>query len=253
MIDRPEPYDAAVSFLDEHFPDAVAAFLGGSVVTEHRTPTSDLDITVVMADLPTPYRETFWHEGWLVEAFVHTRDSLDYYFERDEERRVRTMFRLCSDSVVVVDRAGTAAEIRQHAAERLEAGPPEPSQEQVDTLRYSLSSLLDDLAGADREDELAFISGQVLGQAAELALLAAGEWSGIGKALARELGAFDPDLAERLVNAHRMVVTEGDTAPLYRCALQVLDSAGGPLLAGFRQEAPAAAAAHRRPAPDKQA
>lgn len=247
MIDRPEPFDAAVSFLDEHFPDALVAFLGGSVMTGHRTPTSDLDITVVVDSPSAPYRETFWHDGWLVEAFVQTRDSLDYFFGQDEQRRVRTMFRLCAESTVVVDKVGMAAEIREEAAARLEAGPPEPTDAQLEVRRYGLSSLLDDLAGADREDELAYISGQVLTQSAELALLGAGAWGGVGKALARELRAFDPDLAERLVNAHRMVVTEGDTVPLYRTALQVLDAAGGPLLAGFHLDAPEAARAHRRP------
>jgi hypothetical protein len=233
---RPEPVDAARSFVAEHFPDALATLVGGSVLTEHRTPTSDLDVVVLLAGPPAPYRETFWHRGWVVEAFVHTRASLDDFWDRDARRRVCSLLRMCADGVVLTDPGEVAAEVRQAARDRLEAGPPEPTAAQVDARRYALSDLLEDLAGSDQEDELAYISARVLAETAGLALLVAGEWGASGKALARALRGTDPDLAERLVNAHRLVLTEGDTAPLYRCALQVLAPVGGPLLAGYRQD-----------------
>ena len=235
---RPEPVDAARGFVDEHFPEALATFVGGSVLTEHRTPTSDLDVVVVLDGPPAPYRETFWHDGWVVEAFVHTRESLEAFWGHDERRRVCSLLRMCADSRVLTDPGELADGIQAAARERLEAGPPEPGEEELDRLRYDLSDLLEDLAGADREDELAYVAGLVLAETAALALTAGGHWSARGKALARALREVDPDLAERLVNAHRMVLTEGDTAPLYRCALQVLDPVGGPLLAGYRLDAP---------------
>lgn len=247
MHNRPEPLDAAASFVAQEFPHARAAFVGGSVLTEHRTPTSDLDVVVLVspataagdAGPSAPYRETFWHDGWVVEAFVHTRESLDHFWERDAAgRRVCSLLRMCADSEVVTDPEGAAEEIRQEARRRLEAGPPDPTPAELDARRYGLSDLLEDLAGSDRDDELAYIAGLVLAQTAELALLASGHWGGSGKSLARELRAADPDLAGRLVDAHRLVLTEGDTAPLYRCALQVLAAVGGPLLAGYRMEAP---------------
>lgn len=242
---RPDPAHAAAGFVAANFPTARAAFLGGSVLTEHRTPTSDLDVVVVVdpstgsdqADHRAPYRETFWHDGWVVEAFVHTRESLDDFWDRDAARRVCSLLRMCGESEVVTDTGGVAAEIQEAARGRLAAGPPDPTKAEVDALRYRLSDLLEDLAGSDQEDELAYIAGLVLAGAADLALLAAGRWGGSGKALARELRDADPDLAERLLHAHRLVVTDGDTAALYRCALQVLAAVGGPLLAGYRLEA----------------
>lgn len=236
MTDRAEPLDAAASFVAHEFPDALAAFVGGSVLTEHRTPTSDLDVVVLLGGPPAPYRETFWHAGWVVEAFVHTRESLDRFWDQDADRRVCSLLRMCGESRVVTDPAGVAAEIQAEARRRLDAGPGAPAPAEVDARRYGLTDLLDDLAGADREDELAYIAGLVLVAAARLALQAAGCWEGSGKALARRLRAADPDLAERLVDAHRLVLTEGDTAPLYRTALQVLERVGGPLLAGYRQQ-----------------
>lgn len=234
--DRPDPVTAATSFVASTFPEAAAAFVGGSVLTEDRTPTSDLDVVVLLDGPPAPYRETFEHEGWIVEAFVHTRASLDDYWERDARRRVCSLMRMCADSVVVTDPAGVAAEIRAAAAARIAEGPPPLSEQEVDAQRYGLTDLLDDMAGCDREDEMVYIADLVVAQAAALALESSGRWSGAGKALARELRAAEPDLAERLVDGHRHVVTYGDTAVLHRAAVDVLLRVGGPLLVGYRAQ-----------------
>lgn len=240
--DRPEPVEAATAFVAEHFPEATVAFVGGSVLTEDRTPTSDLDVTVVLDEgvvvaesgLPAPYRETFEHAGWVVEAFVHTRASLEHYSTKDVARRMPTMMRLCVESRVIVDRDGTAAAIRERASELLAAGPPPCDDAELAGLRYALTDLLDDMAGSAREDELVYLANAVVAQVAALALVAAGHWSGGGKALARALRRVEPELSERLVNGHRHVVLYGDTAVLHRAAVEVLMRVGGPLLVGHR-------------------
>lgn len=240
--DRPEPVEAATAFVAALFPEARTAFVGGSVLTEDRTPTSDLDVVVVVEpDVPVgparvvaPYRETFEHAGWVVEAFVHTRASIDHFVSRDVARRVPTMMRLCVDSVVLVDLDGAATEIRRSAAAVLAAGPPPYDAAELEAVRYALTNLLDDMAGSEREDELVYLANAVVDEVARLALVSAGRWSGSGKSLARELRAAEPDLAERLVNGHRHVVVYGDTAVLHRAAVEVLLRVGGPLLDGYR-------------------
>jgi predicted nucleotidyltransferase len=232
--DRPDPVDAARSFVTARHPEARAAFLGGSVITPDRTPTSDLDVVVVVAGPPAPYRETLEHEGWVVEQFVHTRETLEDFWSSDEERRVCSLLRMCADSVVLADDGGTAEEIRSVAAGRIAAGPPPLTEPELDALRYGLTDVLDDMAGCDREHELAYLAGAVLERTSALALAAAGRWSGSGKALARELHRTEPDLVERLVDGHRHVVVYGDTAVLHRAAVDVLMRVGGPLLTGYR-------------------
>jgi hypothetical protein len=232
--DRPDPVTAAMSFVADRFPDAAAAFVGGSVLTEHRTPTSDLDVVVVLAGPPAPYRETYEQDGWIVEAFVHTRESLDEFWARDARRRVCSLLRMCADSVTLTDPAGIAEEIRSTAAARIAAGPPPLSDEERDRLRYGVTDLLDDMAGCEDEEELLFIAGAVVRDVSALALEVAGEWSGRGKALARALKQVEPDLLERLVNGHRHVVLYGDTAVLHRAAVDVLLRAGGALMVGYR-------------------
>lgn len=236
--DRPDPVDAARSFVAEHFPEARAAFLGGSVITAHRTPTSDLDVVVLVDGPPAPYRETFEHERWVVEVFVHTRASLDRFWDSDRDRRVCSLLRMCAESVVVTDPVGIAAEVRATAADRIAAGPPALTTAQLDARRYALTGLLDDLAGCDDEAELVFLAGAVLDEVAALTLAAAGRWEGRGKALARALVEAEPGLAERLVDGHRHVVVYGDTAVLHRASVDVLLRAGGPLMDGYRLDAP---------------
>lgn len=245
--DRPDPVTAARSFVAERFPDAATAFVGGGVLTEHRTPTSDLDVVVVLAGPPAPFRETFEHEGWIVEAFVHTRQSLDTFWDSDAERRVCSLLRMCTESVVLTDRAGLAEEIRATAAARLAAGPPPLDDAGWERLRYGLTDLLDDMAGCEDEAELLFIAGAVVRQVAGLALELAGQWSATGKALPRALRDVDPDLLERLVNGHRHVVSYGDTAVLHRAAVDVLMAAGGALMVGYRAAGPSGPAAEAGP------
>jgi hypothetical protein len=240
--DRPEPVAAATAFVAAHFPEASAAFVGGSVLTEHRTPTSDLDVTVVLGDgvvvassgLRAPYRDTLEHDGWVVEAFVHDRASLEHYMAKDVARRVPTMMRLVAESEVLVDRDGIAAGLRARARELLDAGPPPYDASELAMARYLLTDLLDDLAGSEQEDELVYLANEVVTETAWLALVSGGHWSGKGKALARMLREIDPDLAERLVDGHRHVVVYGDTAVLHRAAVDVLLRVGGPLLVGHR-------------------
>jgi hypothetical protein len=252
--DRPDPVSAATGFVAERFADARAAFLGGGVLGPLRTPTSDLDVVVVLdpaADVPgrprAPYRETFEHEGWITEAFVHDEASLREWWQRDVDRRVPSLVRMVAEGVVVHDRAGTADDLRREAATVLAGGPPHADPAEVAARRYALTNLLDDMAGCEDEAELVFLAGAVLQAVGELALLVAGEWLGSGKGLPRRLVEHDPDLLERLVNGHRHVVVYGDTAVLHKTAVDVLVRAGGALLVGHRvsgADAPPGRAAH---------
>ncbi|MCE7011797.1 nucleotidyltransferase domain-containing protein [Kibdelosporangium philippinense] len=78
-----DPVGAARAYVADRFPSAWAAYLGGSTGTALQTPTSDLDIVVVLDGGPAPFRHTDWHEGWLVEVFAHTAASFDAFVERE--------------------------------------------------------------------------------------------------------------------------------------------------------------------------
>jgi hypothetical protein len=222
-----DPVEDARALISERFPAALAAFLGGGVLSSRRTATSDLDIVVVLAGPPAPYRESLRWQGWPTETFVHDRDSLDLFFAKDTARRRASLARMCTDGVVLAD-AGVAAEVRERAQAVLAAGPPAAGRIELEERRYGLTDLVDDLAGSSDPGETAVIGWCVWVATAELALIQAGGWLGSGKWLLRELRATDPDLADRMAAAF------ADRRQLVELADEVLDRLGGRFWAGYR-------------------
>lgn len=123
------------------------------MLSVRRTAASDLDIVVVLAGPPAPYRESLQFRGWPAEIFVHDRHSLESFFDRDTARRHPTLARMCVHGAVLGDAAGVAAGVR----EVLEAGPPSVTRAELDERRYELTGLLADLAGSEDPAETAVI------------------------------------------------------------------------------------------------
>src|SRR5680860_1516358 len=73
---------------------AASAWLAGSTVTGTATATSDLDITVLLADTDDVHRESLTYQGWPVEVFVHTQTSIRHFVHADTQRRRPTMARM---------------------------------------------------------------------------------------------------------------------------------------------------------------
>jgi hypothetical protein len=226
-----DPVADARDLVRARFPDALAAFLGGSALTAQRTSTSDLDVVVVVAGPPAPCRESLTWRGWPVELFIHDEQTLARWFGRDSARRRPTLARMCAQGAVLVGGAGggPASRVRGQAAAVLAAGPPPLAQAELDRRRYGLSDLLDDLAGSTDPGETFVICWNVLVHTAELALLESGRWLGSGKWLLRELRALDAGFADQLIAARE------DPAPLTGLADDVLRRAGGRLWEGYRE------------------
>jgi hypothetical protein len=223
-----DPVEDARALVGERFPDAVAAFLGGGVLSPRRTATSDLDIVIIVAGPPAPYRESLRWRGWPVETFVHDAASLEHFFGQDAARRRPSLARMCSDGVILAGSHDVTDTIRERARFVIAAGPPPLSRPELDWARYGLTDTLDDLAGSNDQAEIAVIGWHVWMQTAELALALAGHWSGSGKWLLRELRDADPELAAR------MVAALGNPAALTSAADEVLARAGGRLWDGLK-------------------
>jgi len=221
-----DPVADARALVAERFPRAVAAFLGGGVLSARRTATSDLDIVVVIEGPPAPFRESLHWRGWPVELFVHDRESITAYFARDAAERKPSLARMIAEGVTLLDR-GLADAIRAEAGAVLAAGPAAPSPSELDWCRYGLTDLLDDLAGSTDDGETAVICWTLWTRTAQLALLLTGNWLGGGKWLLRELRAADPALAAD------MIAAIGSPERLTALADRVLERAGGRRFDGF--------------------
>jgi predicted nucleotidyltransferase len=237
-MSRPDPVTSARSLVKARFPDAVQAWLAGSVTTGTATETSDLDITVLLAEGEV-HRESLEHEGWPVELFVHVESSIRHFVAQDLGRRRPTMARLVALGVPLVDGEG-GADIRRHCEQVLADGAGPLAPEAMEYARYALTDLLDDLRGGGPAEVVGAVAVEVWRETADLLLAAHHRWSGSGKWLVRELAALD--LAEHtayaavLHDALRSALS-GDHAPLQDQADAVLGLVGGPLWAGYRAEA----------------
>ena len=230
------PTEIAIALVAGRFPEAVAAFLGGSAATGARlTSTSDLDIVVVREDGAAVFHETTTFQGWLVELFVHTPSSFQRYWNLDAAGRRPPLLRMCAEGVPLVSVGGGAERVRTEARRRLAAGPPPLTESEWAARRYGLSDLLDDLSDASRGPELPFIANAVLTATCEMALLAEGRWLGTGKWLARELERLDVGLLQEVTVAHAAAIA-GDSRPLADIAARALAHVGGPLSIGYHAD-----------------
>lgn len=147
--------DVACQLVAELYPDARAAWLGGSVVRGDATPSSDLDITVLLAGPPAPRRRSIEYGGWPVELFVHTDKSLQHFREKDQVRRQPSLARLIGESVILVDADGSGAQLQHQCLAEIAAGPRPLTTDELDQGRYGITDLIDDLVDASGDLRLA--------------------------------------------------------------------------------------------------
>lgn len=241
---RRDGFVVAHELVAQRFPQARAAWLGGSVAAGTATATSDLDITVLLDGAPAPYRASETFDDWPVEWFVQTENSLLRFCADDRDRRRRpTTMRLVGSSLVLADRDGAGQRLQRLLAEMDEHGPPPVSDEELARQRYVVTDLLGDLAAACSADERMTVAATLLRDAGDLRLARHRRWSGSGKWLLREINSLDTDrgttYGTQLI--HGLRAAAGNNAgPLYQTVLAILDETSGPLFDGYYRRAPAA-------------
>lgn len=233
--DAMDHVEVARELVQERFPHARAAFLAGSVLTDHRTPTSDLDIVVLLTGLPAPCRESLVHRGWPVELFAQTEPDWHAFVERETAARRSPLLAMCAEGMLLADADGVGAALQREAQARLTAGPPQASEAELDDWRYALTDGLDDLRGCTDRQERVYLVADLLHRASELALVAGRHWLGCGKWLSRRLVTADAALHGKLTSGAVAAVSgDVDGCERFTAAVEeVLDRVGGPLWAGY--------------------
>lgn len=235
-------FDIARSLVCERFPGARAAWLGGSTVLGMATPTSDLDISVLLDGPPAPYRESLRYQGWPVELFVHTDEAMQHFLAKDRKARRPATLRLIGRSLVLLDNDGSGESLREKCATQLAAGPDPLTAEELQSARYGITDRLDDLVGCADDDERLLIATDLWRATADLLLTGHGHWTGTGKWLHRELAAFDHDAgteyAKALAHGVRSAA-RGNTEPIIETVTQALTIFGGRFFDGFTAQGPA--------------
>lgn len=237
VADPEQAVAAAGRLVVERFPEARAAWLAGSVVAGRATATSDLDVTVLVPGPPAPYRESLRYDGWPVELFVHTAESVDTWLAKDRARRRPTLGRLVAGGLPLLDVDGAGREVAQRCRDFLAAGPEPLTAEERDAMRYGLTDQLDDLADAADPQLRAAVAVDLWQGTATLLLAAAGWWCGTGKWLVRELQAYDAAHRTRFaprLHGGLLAAMHGEPTLLVEVADEVLAANGGRLWEGYR-------------------
>lgn len=142
-----DPVLTARELVRDRFPAARAAFLAGSVLTDRRTPTSYLDIVVLLDGPPAPNREDLQYRGGPVELFVQTEAVWHSFADQETAKRNSPLLAMRSEGMLLVDTNGLGRFAPAEARERWAAGPPPLSDREREYQRYILTDLLDDLRG----------------------------------------------------------------------------------------------------------
>ncbi|MCD2197053.1 nucleotidyltransferase domain-containing protein [Actinomycetospora endophytica] len=218
--------------LDAWFPEAVGGLVAGSVARGEDTPTSDLDLLVLLPGRPAPMRRTERIDGRVVEFFVHTEASFLGFVDREVPLRRSPLLHMGAHGLVIRDREGCMTRLRDLARARWSAGPPSLSDAELEDRRYRLTALLDDLADERDPVCLASLAAAAFPDVADLALASRRRWGGRGRWLARRLAEADASLADSLVTGLREAL-DGDAVALVGCGRAELDRVGGRLEEGY--------------------
>ncbi|MFJ3272498.1 nucleotidyltransferase domain-containing protein [Streptomyces sp. NPDC086776] len=237
MNDQATLVARALRLITNRYPHALGAVLGGSAARGRATPTSDLDVAVLLPDSDISRREVIRHDGRLAELFLHTLADVPAAFERDRTNRRGTVLFIYDQGVSLMDPHGHVSRTQGQARAVLAAGPPALTPTEWERGRYVLTCFMDDLIDirpVDRYEQLS-LADFTLREAAHLLTAYHHAWTGIGKWLPRRLLGADPALGRALLDGHRTVAEHSNPAPLAAAAAQVLNLLGGPLRDGYTQ------------------
>ncbi|HEY8700831.1 MAG TPA: nucleotidyltransferase domain-containing protein [Arthrobacter sp.] len=230
FLDQPSIRGIARTFVEEKHPGASASILGGSAASGTATSTSDLDIAVLYPDGHANFAETTSFRGWMVETFVHTPESLQFWYQKEAEERRPIIAELCASGILLTD-DGSGDAWQSGARSQMAQGPRPLTGPERDSRRYSLSALIDDLSGSKSEAEAFMLSADIFHDAADLLLLETGGWLGGGKWVIRRLAQSDHVVATRLRTW--AADPQRDPGSLIVLAHEVLDISGGYIQEGF--------------------
>lgn len=145
MNDPAAPTAQALSLITSRYPHALGAILGGSAAQGRATPTSDLDVAILLPDSDTSRREVIRHDGRLAELFLHTLADLPGFFAWDRARRRGTVLFIYDQGLPLMDPHGHVSRARAQARAVLASGPPPLTPTERERSRYVLTCFMDDL------------------------------------------------------------------------------------------------------------
>jgi predicted nucleotidyltransferase len=203
-------YDAALreatAYIIERFsPHGIVA--SGSIIRGNPDATSDFDLYVIH-DASWRQRVQKYFNSVPAEIFVNPPHQIERYFD-EEQRDGRPMTaHMLATGFIVLDRQGTAADLRQRARLILDQ-PMDVSPDQQVFQRYMLANRFEDAAdiAAHSPENADLILGHVVYDLLNYAFFAANRSAPRHKELLKHLEIFDPELARLAYAFYRAAST----------------------------------------------
>lgn len=235
-----QPLQVIREIFDRRYPEASVIFLAGSIIRGEGTPFSDLDLVVVFDHLPAAYRESFYFQSYPIEAFVHDRETLNYFLrEVDRPSGIPSLAQMILEGIEIPKANDLSRSLKQLATTVMQSGPPELSEEDVRKLRYDITSLVDDIRQPRSKDELVGSGTELYEALANYYLRTNKLWSAKGKSIPRILRQANAELCLRYSAAFDELFAHGHPETVIALAEEILTPGGGFLFDGHKLQAPA--------------
>lgn len=231
----------AKEVFESKYPNASVVFLAGSIVRGESTPCSDLDLVVIFDKLPAAYRESFYFQGFPVEAFVHDPETLNYFvYEIDRPSGIPSLAQMILEGIEIPQPNDLSQSLKRLAASVIELRPPKLSEEDIRKLRYNITNLVDDIRHPRSNNELAAAGTELYEALADCYFRTNRLWSAKGKSIPRILKQADADLCTRYCSSFEELFANGQPERVIALAEDMLRPTGGFLFDGHKLDAPAA-------------
>ncbi len=218
---------------------ANAIFMSGSVVRGEATAHSDLDIVVLYPNVASAYRESFFHKGWPVEAFIHDPNSLRYFFDHVDKHLGRaTLAEMVAEGHEVPAATPLTEEMKDLAYKALQDGPPSLDEEDLQDRRYHISEILDDMRAPRTRHELIGTATLLYNELADFYFRTHRGWTGTGKSLVRRMKRTDPIFARKFTESFDNLFSTGSSLRVIAMAEELMNENGGLLFEGYRRDVP---------------
>jgi len=195
---------------------------------------SDVDVIVVMSKVAHGFRETFSSGGFLFDAQVHDAETLHCMMRSEYANGFAVYARKIDDALALPEPTELSSKLKDVAREILASAPPK----RWDVLRHHISAILSDLERCADADERQFLAMHLYAMSLDLFLRSRGQFCQQGPYLVRSVKDLDASFFGRAQTAVERLFHEKTARPLMEIARECLDSVGGTMEAGYRENYP---------------
>lgn len=231
------PLETILTIYKTKHPGASALFWAGSVSKNKKvTASSDLDLVVVYKQLAKPYREAFTLNEWPIDTFVMDEKSLLNFFEVNVKKGTPGLLSMVGEGIEIPASSEFSLRLKEIALQKLAQGPLPLTKEEINSSRFLITDLLDDIMQPACKHEQMSAVMMLYAYLATFYLRSNNQWAAQGKVLVRRLELFNGPMADIFYKSFDHFFKTGNPDMIRHLVDEVLEPRGGRLWNGFYSE-----------------